>query len=101
MSKEAGNEQFKQKNFEKAIEFYTEAINENPSDHTIYGNRSASYHNLKKFTEALADGEKCVELKSDWGKGYYRKGHAQQAMGDLEGAMEAYEAGLKLDPGNA
>jgi stress-induced-phosphoprotein 1 len=47
--KELGTEQFKAKNFEKAIEHYTEAIAENPSDHTIYGNRSASYHNLKRF----------------------------------------------------
>ena len=47
--KELGTEQFKAKNFEKAIEFYTQAIAENPTDHTIYGNRSASYHNLKKF----------------------------------------------------
>ena len=49
MAKDLGNEQFKQKNYEKAIEFYTQAISENPSDHTIYGNRSASYHNLKNY----------------------------------------------------
>jgi tetratricopeptide (TPR) repeat protein len=48
-SKELGNEQFKAKNFEKAIEFYTKAIEENPSDHTVYGNRSASFHNCKKY----------------------------------------------------
>ena len=48
-AKEQGTEQFKQKNFDKAIEFYTQAITENPSDHTIYGNRSAAYTNLKKY----------------------------------------------------
>jgi Flp pilus assembly protein TadD len=47
--KEQGTQEFKAKNFEKAIEFYTQAISENPTDHTIYGNRSASYHNLKKY----------------------------------------------------
>ncbi len=56
MAKELGNEQFKQKNYEKAIEFYTQAISENPADHTIYGNRSASYHNLKNYQQALVDG---------------------------------------------
>lgn len=44
-SKELGNEEFKKKNFDKAIEHYTHAIEENPVDHTVYGNRSASYHN--------------------------------------------------------
>ena len=48
-AKDQGTEQFKLKNFDKAIEFYTQAITENPSDHTIYGNRSAAYTNLKKF----------------------------------------------------
>ena len=70
MSKDLGNQQFKLKNFEKAVEFYTQAIEENPSDHTVYGNRSASYHNMHQFDKALADGEKCIELKPDWAKGY-------------------------------
>ena len=55
-AKEQGTAQFKLKNFDKAVEFYTQAITENPSDHTIYGNRSASYHNLKQFENALKDG---------------------------------------------
>jgi stress-induced-phosphoprotein 1 len=45
-------------------------MEETPTDHTIYGNRSASYHNLKRFKEALEDAETCIELKPDWGKGY-------------------------------
>jgi stress-induced-phosphoprotein 1 len=100
-SKEQGNDQFKAKNFEKAIEFYTKAIEENPGDHTIYGNRSASYHNLKKYELALADGEKCVHLKADWSKGYQRKAMALHGMGRLDESIEAYEHGLKLEPGNA
>jgi stress-induced-phosphoprotein 1 len=100
-SKELGNEQFKQKNFDKAIEFYTKAIEENPSDHTVYGNRSASYHNLKKFELALADGEKCVQMKSDWSKGYQRKAMALHGLGRLDESIEAYETGLKLEPNNA
>jgi stress-induced-phosphoprotein 1 len=70
MSKDEGNNHFKAKNYQKAIECYTQAIQENPNDHTIYGNRSASYHNLKKFHEALADGEKCIQIKPDWSKGF-------------------------------
>lgn len=84
MSKDLGNQEFKAKNFDKAVEHYTQAISENPSDHTIYGNRSASYHNLKKFNEALADGEKCIEIKPDWGKGYQRKAMALHALGRLD-----------------
>mgnify|MGYP002631704257 CR=1 FL=1 len=60
--KDLGNEQFKQQNYVDAIKFYTEAIQENPADHTVYGNRSASYHNMKFFEKALEDGEICVLL---------------------------------------
>lgn len=34
-------------------------------------------------------------------KGYGRKGAALHGKGDLAGASEAYEAGLKIDPNNA
>lgn len=80
MAKSLGNEQFKLKNFEKAIEFYTQAILENPTDHTIFGNRSASYHNLKNFENALKDAEECIKIKDDWTKGYQRKGMALHGM---------------------
>ena len=99
--KELGNEQFKAKNFEKAIEFYTQAIEQNPSDHTIYGNRSASFHNLKRFDMALADGEKCVQIKSDWSKGYQRKAMALHGLGRLAEASSTYQEGLKIEPTNA
>jgi len=69
-NKEKGTEQFKQKNFDKAVEFYTKAFEENPSDHTILGNRSAAFHNLKQFDKALEDAQKCIEIKKDWAKGY-------------------------------
>ena len=80
MAKDLGNEQFKQKNYEKAIELYTQAITENPTDHTIYGNRSASYHNLKNFSMALLDGQKCIDLKADWSKGHQRKAMALHGL---------------------
>ena len=99
-SKEQGNEMFKAKNFEKAVEFYGQAIQENPTDHTIYGNRSASYHNLKEYENALSDADKCIELKGDWSKGYQRKGMALHGLHKLKQSMDAYKKGLELDPNN-
>ena len=101
MAKEAGNEQFKLKNYIKAIELYTEAIEANPNDHTIFGNRSASYHNLKRFDEALQDGQHAIDLSPDWSKGYQRKAMALHGAGKLEEAYEVYEKGLEIDPSNA
>ncbi len=99
--KDQGNLQFKNQNFQEAINLYTQAINESPSDHTIFGNRSAAYHSLREFSKALEDAEKCIALKPEWSKGFQRKAMALQAMGRLDDALDAYSKGLELDEGNA
>ena len=99
--KALGNTEFKAKNFDKAIELYTAALTTTPDDHTIYGNRAMAYMNTGKYDEALKDGEKCIELKPDWGKGYHRKGAALHKLGKFEDSMGAYAKGLEIDPNNA
>jgi stress-induced-phosphoprotein 1 len=69
-NKDKGNDAFRAKSFETAIEFYTEAIKENPQDHTIFGNRAAAHHNLRNWDSAMEDAESCISIKPDWGKGY-------------------------------
>lgn len=55
--KEQGNEAFKQKDYNSAIKFYSQALETTPADHTILGNRAAAYHNLGKYAEAEADSD--------------------------------------------
>ena len=98
--KEQGNDAFKEKNFEKAIQLFTDAIVETPTDHTIYSNRSTSYYKLGQFDKALEDAEKCIELKANWSKGWQRKAAALQALDRKEDAMQAYESGYEADPTN-
>jgi len=99
-NKALGNEQFKAKNYEKAIEFYTKAIEETPNDHSIYGNRSASHYNLKNFDSASTDADKCIEIKDDWAKGYQRKAMALHGQGNRAEAIQFYTKGLDKDPEN-
>ncbi len=89
--KNKGNEAFSAKDFDKAIGFFTEAIELDPTNHVLFSNRSASFASQGKFKQALADAEKTVGLKSDWAKGYSRKGAALQGLGDHYAAREAYE----------
>jgi hypothetical protein len=44
--KDQGNTAFKNKEFAAAVDFYTQALNETPDEHTILGNRAAANHNL-------------------------------------------------------
>ena len=80
---------------------FTQAIEIEPTNHILYSNRSAAYASKKDYENALKDADKVTEIKPDWAKGWGRKGAAKHGLGDLIGALDAYEEGLKLDPNNA
>jgi stress-induced-phosphoprotein 1 len=66
-----------------------------------FSNRSACYASQRLFEKAAADADRCVSLNPKWAKGYGRKGAALHGLEDFDGAIAAYEEGLKLEPGNA
>lgn len=99
--KAEGNAAFAKKDFNKAIECFTKAIELDASNHVLYSNRSACYASQKNFDKALEDAEKTTQLKPDWAKGYSRKGAALHGQGDLVGALDAYQECLKIEPSNA
>ncbi|GBG34403.1 Tetratricopeptide repeat protein 1 [Hondaea fermentalgiana] len=95
--KARGNEALKAKDFDKAIEWYTEAI-KLAKNHVYFSNRSAAYLS-KGFAEtALKDAEECIALKPDWGKGYVRKGAALHNLKKYDESAAAYEKGLEFEP---
>jgi tetratricopeptide (TPR) repeat protein len=66
--KAKGNAAFSAKNFEEAIEHFTNAIELDSSNHVFYSNRSASYASLGRFNQALADANKVLQLNPTWSK---------------------------------
>jgi tetratricopeptide (TPR) repeat protein len=68
--------------------------------HTCCSNRCAALLKVSKVTRALSDAQKCIELRPDWEKGYFRKGSALEAMSDLQGALEVYLEGSHRSPNN-
>lgn len=71
------------------------------TDHVFFSNRSAAYLSKGDATNALADGEKCIEISPQWAKGYSRKGAALHSLKRYPDAVSAYEAGLKVAPTDA
>ncbi len=68
--KTQGNKAFTTKDYERAIELFTKAIELDPTNHVLYSNRSASYASLKQYDKALEDADKTIELKGGWAKVY-------------------------------
>ena len=64
-AKAKGNEFFKKKNFNEAINSYEEAININPNEPLYYNNKAAAYIELGELDNALEEIAKAEKLFSE------------------------------------
>lgn len=98
-----GNDAFKAKNFQEAINWYTKAIDCDPNCEAaaaIYSNRAASYAGLAKHAEAISDADQCIRVKPAWLKGHYRKGVSLESLNKLDDSLKAFEDALRTEPNN-
>ncbi|KAE8894342.1 hypothetical protein PF005_g6321 [Phytophthora fragariae] len=86
--KTLGNQEFNEKNFDKAVECYSEAIRLDPENHVYYSNRSAAYGALSKWELAEADAQQCLKRNPKFAKGYHRLANAQAQLGRKKEAIE-------------
>ena len=84
--KEDGNDFFKNKNFEKAIKFYTEALKLS-QDPVYYSNRSACYVGLEDYEKVVEDTTSALKLKPDYTKCLLRRSNAYEQLGNYEESM--------------
>ena len=105
-ARKLANEAFRSGNNPAAVGHYTTAIEEAQRSgeskglHSLYGNRSAAFLNLGDHLSARRDAEKAIETKPEYFKGHYRLACSLEAAGQLEDALAALDAALKLDVDN-
>ncbi|GMI66472.1 tetratricopeptide repeat 10 [Hibiscus trionum] len=99
-SKLKGTEAVKKMDYDDAIKWYTETINYNDMDATVYSNRSFCWACLEDGKNALVDAEMCVMLCPFWPKSYYRLGVAWKLLQEFEKAADAFYDGWMLDRKN-
>ncbi|KAH8105503.1 chaperone [Cristinia sonorae] len=95
--KDQGNKAFQAKDYDKAIELFTQALAIDSSNHVLYSNRSAAKAGKRNWAGALEDAEECIKINPAWSKGYARKGAALHGQRRYDEAVAAYETGLKLE----
>ncbi|KAF1773694.1 Tetratricopeptide repeat [Phytophthora cactorum] len=98
--KTLGNEEFNEKNFDKAIECYSEAIRLDSDNFVYYSNRSAAYGAVDKWELAEKDAQECVKRNPKFAKGYHRLANAQQQLGRKKEAVETLKTAqaTAMDP---
>jgi Flp pilus assembly protein TadD len=91
-----------QKNYQSAIEDYTEAIRLNPNYYQAYNNRGSARENLGDKKGAIIDFNSALKINPNYATGYYNRGVARLNLGDNdEVAMTDFNQALKINPNYA
>ncbi|KAF5769470.1 putative tetratricopeptide-like helical domain superfamily, ankyrin repeat-containing [Helianthus annuus] len=99
-AKSRADDAFRRKEYQIAVDAYTQAIDFDPSDATLLSNRSLCWMRLGQADRALTDAQACRELRPNWQKAWYREGSALRLMQKFDEAANAFYEGVKLDPEN-
>ncbi|KAF8198178.1 hypothetical protein K438DRAFT_1966920 [Mycena galopus ATCC 62051] len=93
---ELGKRALQTKDYNTAIELFTQAIALNPNNPTSFSYRSAAYAAQSRWADALTDAEHCLAVNPLGWDGYACKGEALHGAGRYSEAIAAYEEGLTL-----
>ncbi|CAH1788409.1 unnamed protein product [Owenia fusiformis] len=98
--KEQGNAFYKQKEYHKAKDLYTQAIDLCPNCAAYWGNRAATQIMLYRYKDALSDARRALVLDSKFVKGHLREGKCHLLLGEAAASIRSYQAALQLEPKN-
>ena len=62
-----------------------------------YNNRGFAYYGLKKYSEAIADYTKTIELDPKYAKAYNNRGNAYKAIGKIKDAEADFAKAKSLE----
>lgn len=101
--KTAGNEAIKNKDYELAVQRYSEALQlsaSGPNAHIYYANRAAAYCHLSDYKQAIKDCEASIRKCPTYTKAHSRLGLAHFFLKNYAAAAAAYEKAAELEPSN-
>lgn len=90
-----GNDFYRHRQFDAAIQCYTKALSQYPDFSQFYGNRGQASYQIKKYKEAVDDSLRAVELDPAFWKGYVRAGKGLIKLGRLDEAMQYFRKAAK------
>ena len=89
------------RNYERAVEHYTEALRLNPQLAEAYINRGNTYLNIGDFDRALSDYTEAIRIKPNFAMAYNNRGNAYAKKGDYDRAIEEYTKAIEINPDSA
>ncbi|KAH8693245.1 putative Hsc70 cochaperone [Talaromyces proteolyticus] len=95
--KSEGNAAMGRKEYDAAVDFYTQALAIAPSNPIYLSNRAAAYSASGQHAKAATDAELAVNVDAQYARAWSRLGLARYELGDAKGAVEAYEKGIEAE----
>lgn len=88
----------KQKQYDQALETFTEVIRRDPNYSEYYIDRGNVYQQLAHYEEALADYSRAIMYSPPYPEAYYNRATSLTLLGREDEALAAYTYSLELDP---
>ena len=98
--KEEGNVAYRDKQYPRAINCYTRAIQLTPNDPNLYSNRALSYFNIGEYMTCIADCDKAIQLNPALLKAHKKKASALAHLLKFGEAVTAMKAALAVEKEN-
>lgn len=94
-----GEQKLKEKDYNGAVELYSQAIDINPKYAQAYGKRGQVKEEfLKQHNGALVDFDKAIELNPRYSIAYHDRGLCKINLRKYEAAIEDFNQAIKLNP---
>lgn len=96
--REQGNEAFTQGDYETAVRFYTEGLEQLRDMQALYTNRALAFIKLKRYKEAISDCEWALRCNEKCIKAYIHMGKSHLALKDFPQSRICYRTILEIEP---
>ncbi|MDR1419898.1 MAG: tetratricopeptide repeat protein [Treponema sp.] len=89
-----------QKDYDRAIELFTTALDEYPDSTMIIGIRGSTYYNKGEKEKALADYTRLIDLMPERPDGWNSRGNLYHELGEYDKAIADYTHCIPMSPDN-
>ncbi len=95
-----GSSYAEQKQYERSIKDYNQAIEIRPDYAEAYNNRGNSYADLEQYERAIKDFDKAIKINSEYAEAYNNRGNSYLGLEEYEQAIADYDKAIELNPEN-
>lgn len=85
------------KKWDRAITFFTKALQEDPKSFIAYHKRALAYSKAGQYDKCVADLRKVIQIKPDYPEAYALMGLVYEIDGKYDLALRAYQEALKRE----